>query len=183
MPTLAPFFHTNKSADKVRPSKTKKANQYVKSLLIQCAWAATKTRGTRLSLWYWRNMPRLGDKKAITAIARKLLCYIYAMLESGTFYDKSLDVAYAEQIGAQKLDAARKIVGSRTNVVPSSDRCGNNDVANVAKPSQDLDGTHKESKLAMKPADVGKHSENGIQSPVEATISKKRGRPKKSVAP
>ena len=72
----------NESAGKKRPSKTKKASQYVKSLMIQCAWASTRTRNTRLSLWYWRNVKRLGDKKAITAVARKLLCYIYAMLKT-----------------------------------------------------------------------------------------------------
>ena len=86
----------NQSANKVRPSKTKKGNPYVKSLMIQCAWAETKTRNTRLSLWYWSHVKKLGDKKAITAVARKLLCYIYAMLTSGTFYDKSLDVALYE---------------------------------------------------------------------------------------
>jgi len=103
----------NQSANKARPKKTKKANQYIKSLMIQCAWAATRTRDTRLSLWYWHNKSRLGDKKAITAVARKLLCYIYAMLKDGAFYDKSLDVAYANNVRAKKLDAAQKIVGSR----------------------------------------------------------------------
>ena len=175
---LAP--KNNKSADKARPSKTKKANQYVKSLLIQCAWAATKTRNTRLSIWYWRSVARLGDKKAITAVARKLLCYIYAMLESGAFYDKSLDVAYAEQIGAKKLDAARKIVGSRTNDSPSFDQRENSKVSHIA---QKRDGVHEEPELALKQADNRKHLGNGIKSPKNTAIPKKRGRPQKSVAP
>jgi hypothetical protein len=119
----------NQSADKVRPKKTKKASQYIKSLMIQCAWAATKTRDTRLSLWYWRNMPRLGNKKAITAVARKLLCYIYAMLKDGTLYDNSLDVVYANNVRVKKLDAAQEIVGSRKNGTPAFNNSGNsNDV-------------------------------------------------------
>jgi len=161
----------NKSADKARPSRTKKANQYVKSLLIQCAWAATKTRGTRLSLWFWRNRNRLGDKKAITAVARKLICYIYAMLESRTLYDPSLDVAYADNIGAMKLDAAQKIVGSRKSGAPFSGQSGNN---NDDQPTPGRDGTHEEPELANKQA------ESGIESPNETPEPKKRGRPKKA---
>ena len=171
----------SKSADKARPSRTKKANQYVKSLLIQCAWAATKTRDTRVSLWYWRHSRRLGDKKAITAVARKILCYIYAMLESGTFYDKSLDVAYAELIGVQKLDAARKIVGSRTSDTPPSDHCGNNN--SVPQLAKDRIDTHEEPEVVIKQAADGKQLENGIKSPSEKETPKKRGRPRKSVAP
>ena len=172
----------NSSADKVRPSKTKKANQYVKSLLIQCAWAVTRTRNTRLSLWYWRNHSRLGEKKAIIAVARKLLCYIYAMLGSGAFYDKSLDVACAEQIEAQKLDAARKIVGSRTRNVPLCDRCAEkNNATHLAKACGNM---KIETELAAKQVDDGgKQAENGIQSPNEIETPKKRGRPRKSVAP
>ena len=176
---LAP--KANKSADKARPSKTKKANQYVKSLLIQCAWAATKTRNTRLSLWYWRNLSRLGDKKAITAVARKLLCYIYAMLESGAFYDKSLDVAYAEQVGAQKLDAARKIVGSRTRNVPPSDHSGENN--NAAPLAKNQDDVHEKPEVAIEHAEGGKQEKSGIQSSNESGTPKKRGRPRKSVTP
>jgi transposase len=170
----------NKSADKVRPSKTKKANQYVKSLLIQNAWAATRTRNTRLSIWYWRNHSRIGDKKAIVAVARKILCYIYAMLESGTFYDKSLDVAYAEQTIEKKLDAAQKIIGSRTSDAALSDHCGNN---KVIKPDQDRDNIHAEPELAIKQVNGSKQPENGIKSPNEKDIPKKRGLSRKTVVP
>jgi transposase len=171
----------NRSAGKARPSKTKKANQYVKSLLIQCAWAATRTRGTRLSIWYWRNMPRLGDKKAITAVARKLLCYIYAMLKSGELYDNSLDVAYADNIGAKKLEAAQKKVGSRTRKTPPFSQRGNSDVAQLAHSWEDI---HKEPNSATKQqADSEKQPEHGIKSPNETAAPKKRGRPKKPAVP
>jgi len=41
------------SADKAGPKTTKKANQYVKTILVECAWAATKARSSRASMWYW----------------------------------------------------------------------------------------------------------------------------------
>ena len=173
----------NESAGTARPSKTKKASQYVKSLLIQCAWAAIKTRDTRLSLWYWRNVKRLGEKKAITAVARKLLCYIYAMLKSGEYYDKSLDVAYANNIGAMKLEAAQKIVGSRKSVSTPLDNGADNIDVRLAS---DQGGVLEE---ALEPANKQAESENqhknksGIESPHETAAPKKRGRPKKAAAP
>ena len=170
----------NQSADKVRPSKTKKANQYVKSLLVQCAWAATRTRGTRLSLWYWQNTKRLGDKKAIIGMARKILCYIYAMLKSGTTYDKSLDVAYAENMRAKKLDAAQKIVGSRKSDAPSSKQHDNDEEASLA---HSQDGFHNGIGLTDKQVGSGnQHDKSGIESPNETVTPKKRGRPKKVVS-
>jgi hypothetical protein len=145
--------------------------------MIQCAWAATKTRNTRLSLWYWRNMPRLGDKKAITAVARKLLCYIYAMLKSGTMYDKSLDVAYSDKIGAIKLDAAHKIVGSRKSSAQLPGKGGNN---RSAPHAPGLDTIINKQGLTIAQADSGNQPYNGIESPSETATPKKRGRPKKA---
>ena len=110
---LAP--KNNESAGKLKSSKTQRANIYVKSVLIECAWAAVRTRNTRLSNWYWTNVGRLGQKKAITAVARKLLVYVYAMLKSGELYDDSLDVADTERRKAEKLDSARKTVEHRSN--------------------------------------------------------------------
>jgi transposase len=167
----------NKSANKARPSKTKKASQYVKSLLIQCAWAATKTRNTRLSLWYWRNLKRLGDKKAITAVARKILCYIYAMLKSGEYYDKSLDVAYADDIRAEKLDAAEKIVGSRKSITPTFDKDSDNLGTQLAVDHENL--REEALKMAEKQPKNKNYQESGIESPNVQVAPRKRGRPRK----
>ncbi|MCL1919019.1 MAG: IS110 family transposase [Peptococcaceae bacterium] len=169
----------NQSADKARPSKTQKANQYVRSLMIQCAWAATKTRNTRLSLWYWRNVKRLGDKKAITAVARKLLCYVYAMLKSGALYDKSLDVAYTNNIEAQKLDTAQKVGRCISEVLPIN-KSGHSKDAQLA---QGLNCIHEEPGLAITQPDNEQKPKNGIKSPNKTVPQKKKGRPKKSAAP
>jgi transposase len=166
----------NQSADKARPKKTKKANQYVRSLMIQCAWAAVKTRDTRVSLWYWRNVPRLGDKKAITAVARKLLCYIYAMLQAGTIYDKSLDVAYANNVRAKKLDAAQKIIGSCKSDAQAFGKSGNSKEARI---DFGQDSILEGSGLIDLGAASITQPENGIESPSKTAPQKKRGRPKK----
>ena len=170
----------NESAGKARPSKTKKASQYVKSLMIQCAWAAIKTRDCRPSLWYWRNVKRLGDKKAITAVARKLLCYIYAMLKSGELYDKSLDVAYANDIRAEKLEAAQKIVGSRKKAKPSFEQSMNSiDILDAPA----LEDFHEDIEIAHQQSESVDQLISGIESPGTTNTLKKRGRPQKAIVP
>jgi len=54
--------------------------------LVEAAWRVVR----RLAPWrriYERVRKRGGGKKAIVAVARRLLCVIYAMLRDGTNYD------------------------------------------------------------------------------------------------
>jgi transposase len=105
---LAP--RDDESAGKIKSNKILKGNPYVKSILCQCAWAATRTRDTRPSNWYWRNVKRLGQKKAIIAVARKLLVYAFHMLSTGELYDTRLDAADTENLKAIKLASAKQQV-------------------------------------------------------------------------
>ena len=159
------------SAGKLKYSKTKKANIYIKSILVECAWAATKTRNTRLSNWYWSNVKRLGEKKAITAVARKLLTYIYAMLKSGELYDDSLDVADTQRRKAEKLDSARKIVEHRQRA-KNADPHGNNDT----------DDGSVVAEIFEKPIVGACVGGNDCRESSDApAASKKRGRPRKNI--
>jgi len=153
----------NESGGKLKSSKTKKASIYVKSVLIECAWAATRTRNTRLSNWYWSSVKRLGERKAITAVARKLLVYIYAMVKSGELYNDSLDVADTEKRKALKLVPARKTVEHRTTQTHHGDQRQGRLVA-AASISQATTEPQTPSKTADTPAPP-----------------KKRGRPRKLV--
>ncbi|BFH62424.1 hypothetical protein PAJ34TS1_30160 [Paenibacillus azoreducens] len=58
----------------------------MKSILCQAAWAATRTRGTRLSAFYYRLVKRRGPKKANMALAHLMLRIIYEMLKNHTPY-------------------------------------------------------------------------------------------------
>ena len=147
----------NESAGKLRFSKTQKANIYIKSVLTECAWAAVKTRDTRLSNWYWSNVKRLGEKKAITAVARKLLVYIYTMLKSGELYDDSLDVTDTQKRKAEKLDSARKIVEHRSRAITQehSENISQSDLVSTAVISR-------------------------ISDSVKPELPRKRGRPRKA---
>ena len=67
-------------------------NTYVKSILCQCAWAAVRTRHTRIAKWFWSHQGKIGQKKSIIAVARKLLVYIYMILSSRSPYNAKLDM-------------------------------------------------------------------------------------------
>jgi transposase len=47
-------------------------------------------RNCYLSSWFWKIKQRRGAKKAIIALARKVLVIIYNMLRTGSQYDESL---------------------------------------------------------------------------------------------
>jgi transposase len=115
---LAPRAH--ESADKRKSSKTGKSNKYVKTVLVECAWAAVKVRGTRYSMWYHKKQAKMGKKKAIIGVARKMLECIYAMVTTGEEYDTTAAASRSER--ERKLGKAAKLVGVRlTEAAPGDE--------------------------------------------------------------
>ena len=76
----------DESAGKMKSRKTLHGNPYVKSILCQAAWAAVKVRNSPFHDWFWSHQHKLGRKKAIIAVSRKLLMLIYHLLDTGTTY-------------------------------------------------------------------------------------------------
>jgi len=70
----------DESAGKRRSGKTRKGNPYLRTALVQGAWAASHTKNTYLSAQYHRLVKRLGKKKALIAVAHSMLVIIYHML-------------------------------------------------------------------------------------------------------
>jgi hypothetical protein len=58
----------------------------LKIVLIQCAWAATRTKDSYFQAQFHRIRSRRGPKKAICAVAASLLTTAYHMLKNGTVY-------------------------------------------------------------------------------------------------
>ena len=77
----------DESAGKIKSRKITKGNPYIKSILCQVAWAAVRTRRSGFHEWFWTHQGKLGKKKAIIAVARRILKLIYHLLKSGEFYD------------------------------------------------------------------------------------------------
>lgn len=75
----------DESAGKKRSTRIRKGAQWLKSLLVQCAWAAVKRPGY-LQAQYWRLKSRRGPKKAIIAVAASILGAAYVILKDGQDY-------------------------------------------------------------------------------------------------
>ena len=76
----------DESAGKRRSGKTTKGSQWLRTTLVQAAWAASHTKETIFSACYQRWARRLGKKKALVAVAHKILVVIYILLKKGTDY-------------------------------------------------------------------------------------------------
>jgi transposase len=76
----------DESAGKRRSNRMKKGAPWLKTTLIQCAWAASRTKGSYLQAQYLRIRSRRGPKKAIGAVAASILTAAYHMLKNGTLY-------------------------------------------------------------------------------------------------
>ena len=76
----------DESAGKRRSTRMKKGAPWLKTILVQCAWAAARTKGSYFQAQYHRLRSRRGSKKAICAVAASLLTTVYHMLKNGTCY-------------------------------------------------------------------------------------------------
>ncbi len=76
----------NESAGKRRSGKSPVRKHVFKTIMVEIAWAAVKTKGTYYRDKYYRLRSRLGPRKAIVAIAHKMLKAIYAIIKNGDEY-------------------------------------------------------------------------------------------------
>lgn len=84
------------SGEKKRISgKTTKGSQWLRAVLVQAAWAASHTKETIFAAAYRRWAKRLGKKKALVAVAHKILVVVYRLLKDGTDYQERWEPAQA----------------------------------------------------------------------------------------
>ena len=76
----------DESAGKYKSTAITKGGRNLKPMLVQCAWGASRTKGSRFQAFFNRLVGRKSPKKAIIAVARKLLVTIYAILSNGVEY-------------------------------------------------------------------------------------------------
>lgn len=76
----------DESAGKARSRRVRKGAPWLKTVLVQCAWAATRAKGTYLQAQYYRLKSRRGAKKAVVAVAASILTAAYHMLRDGVEY-------------------------------------------------------------------------------------------------
>jgi transposase len=81
----------NESGGKRRSGKTTKGSRWLRTTLVQVAWAASHTKKTTFGATYRRWAKRLGKKKALVAVARKILVLAYTLLKIATDYQERLE--------------------------------------------------------------------------------------------
>ena len=76
----------DESAGKRRSTRIRKGAPWLKTTLIQCAWAAARKKASYLAAQFHRLRARRGPKKAVGAVAASILTAAYHMIADGTFY-------------------------------------------------------------------------------------------------
>ena len=100
----------NESAGKRKSAKTRKGSKWLRGMLIECAHAASQSKGTYLSERYRQLARRRGKKKAIAAVAHEILLAAYRVLSTGEPYrDRGPDVVRTEADEAAKRKALTQL--------------------------------------------------------------------------
>jgi transposase len=97
----------DESAGKRRSSRLRKGAPWLKTMLIQCAWAAKRKSGSYLQAQFLRLRSRRGPQKAICAVAASILTAVYHMLKDGTLYQ---DLGADHFIRRSKTTHAQQLV-------------------------------------------------------------------------
>jgi transposase len=92
------------SAGKQLSTKTGKGNRWLRQALIEAASAASRSKGTYLGAYYPRLRKRMGHKKAIVALAHRILVIIYHLLKEQQTY-RELGPGRADE---QALDSSKR---------------------------------------------------------------------------
>jgi transposase len=73
----------NESAGKRKSGRSSVKKHHLKTIMIEVAWAAIKKKGSYFKDKYYRLKARRGAKKAIVAIAHRILLGIYHVIKDG----------------------------------------------------------------------------------------------------
>jgi hypothetical protein len=76
----------NRTGGKRRSGKPTRGNRWLGEVLIECAWAAARSRDTYLSAQCWRLARRIGKKKAAVAVGHSILVIAWHLLTDNCDY-------------------------------------------------------------------------------------------------
>jgi transposase len=76
----------NMTGGKRRSGRTRQGNVWLGDILVECAWAAARSRDTYLSAQFWRLARRIGKKKAAMAVSHSILVIAWHLLTDNCDY-------------------------------------------------------------------------------------------------
>lgn len=103
----------DESAGKRRSTRLRKGAPWLKTLLVQSAWCATRAKTTYLQAQFLRIKARRGPKKAIMAVAASILTAAYHMLKNGVDYH---DLGANHFSGADKTKSVNRLLRKIENL-------------------------------------------------------------------
>jgi transposase len=111
------------SAGKRRSSRIRHGAPWLKTSLVQCAWAASRTKDTYLRAQFHRLKSRVGSMKAVIAVAASMLTAVFHMLTDGVPY-RELGASFLDRRDVTKV--AKRLVrrleglGLQVTVTPAA---------------------------------------------------------------
>jgi len=111
----------DESAGKRRSTRLRRGGKWLKTTLVQAAWAAIKVKGGYLQAQFHRLRARRGAKKAIIGVAASMLTAAWHMLRDGTEWH-DLGAAHfdraAAHMTAQRLIRRLQQIGYTVEATP-----------------------------------------------------------------
>lgn len=92
----------NESGGKRKSGKTPKGSRWLRTSLVQAAWAASHTKDSYFHAQFHRLVGRRGKKRALVAVAHSLLIVIYHILLTGRPYC-DLGVDYFDKLDSTRI--------------------------------------------------------------------------------
>jgi len=98
----------NESAGKRKSGRSHVKKHHLKTIMVEVAWAAIKKKGSYFKDKYYRLKARRGAKRAIVAIAHRIMLGIYHVIKHGVEF-RDLGADYLSQRNkSQKMSYLRK---------------------------------------------------------------------------
>jgi transposase len=121
---LCPGNH--ESGGKRLSNRTRKGNRWLRCTLCQAAWAATRKNNCALAAFFYRKAGKHGVRKAIVALAHRILIIAFCVLrdateyheQGGDYYDRIHPARTRDRLvrRLERLDHHQVILKTRTDL-------------------------------------------------------------------
>ena len=92
----------NESAGKHRSGKTRHGSKWLRSLLVEIAWSASRKKGSYFRSQFRRLAARRGKKRAVVAVAHSILIVIYHVMKHKVPYQE-LGENFFDKLNGRRL--------------------------------------------------------------------------------
>jgi len=111
----------NESAGKRKSGRSPVRKHHLKTIMIEVAWAAVKKNGSYFKDKYYRLKARRGAKKAIVAIAHRILLGVYHVIKDGAeFRDLGEDYLTLRNKEKKVLYLQKQALALGFNLIPQT---------------------------------------------------------------